>query len=171
LGVANTSDACNKLDDDEKTTIVKTDSGGIPVTYLVVTEPGLYKLIARSRKPEAKAFDRWVRDEVLPTIRKTGSYQAHYDGPPTWLSAVMTAVASVTQSFATLVAKDVCEALGIARESALGKLDADEKGVTQLVTPGGEQQVAVVTEPGLYKLIARSRIPRQAPSHSTPRAF
>lgn len=40
----------------------------------VISEPGLYKLIARSRKPEAARFDRWVRHEVLPSIRRTGSY-------------------------------------------------------------------------------------------------
>lgn len=42
----------------------------------LVSEPGLYKLIGRSLKPEAKAFDRWVRHEVLPAIRKDGMYVA-----------------------------------------------------------------------------------------------
>ena len=40
----------------------------------IVSEPGLYKLIMRSRKPEAKEFQRWVTHEVLPQIRKTGGY-------------------------------------------------------------------------------------------------
>lgn len=40
----------------------------------IISEPGLYKLIARSTKPEARRFDRWVRHEVLPQIRKTGDY-------------------------------------------------------------------------------------------------
>lgn len=40
----------------------------------LISEPGLYKLIQRSNKPEAKLFDRWVRHEVLPSIRKTGGY-------------------------------------------------------------------------------------------------
>jgi prophage antirepressor-like protein len=39
-----------------------------------VNEPGLYSLILGSRKPEAKAFKRWVTHEVLPAIRRTGSY-------------------------------------------------------------------------------------------------
>ncbi len=76
LGLSNTSMACRKLAPDEKTTITKVDSGGIPTTYLVITEPAVYKLIARSNKPEAESFDRWVRHKVLPTIRKTGAYQA-----------------------------------------------------------------------------------------------
>lgn len=41
---------------------------------MVVSEPGLYKLISRSNKPVAKAFDRWVRHDVLPAIRKDGGY-------------------------------------------------------------------------------------------------
>jgi hypothetical protein len=41
---------------------------------LFVTEAGLYSLVLGSRKPEAKTFKRWVTHEVLPTIRKTGSY-------------------------------------------------------------------------------------------------
>lgn len=40
----------------------------------VISEPGLYSLILRSRKPEAKAFKRWVTHEVLPSIRKHGMY-------------------------------------------------------------------------------------------------
>ena len=40
----------------------------------VISEPGLYSLILRSRKPEAKAFKRWVTHEVLPSIRRRGMY-------------------------------------------------------------------------------------------------
>jgi len=43
---------------------------------LIVSEPGLYKLIMRSRKQEAKEFQRWVTHEVLPSIRKHGGYMA-----------------------------------------------------------------------------------------------
>lgn len=43
---------------------------------LLVSEPGFYKLVLRSRKPEAKAFQRWVTHEVLPAIRRTGGYVA-----------------------------------------------------------------------------------------------
>lgn len=48
-------------------------SNGLPVQ--AVTESGLYSLILGSRKPEAKAFKRWVTHEVLPAIRKTGRYE------------------------------------------------------------------------------------------------
>lgn len=41
-----------------------------------LTESGVYKLVFKSRKPEAEKFSDWVTDEVLPQIRKTGSYEA-----------------------------------------------------------------------------------------------
>jgi prophage antirepressor-like protein len=41
---------------------------------VVINESGLYNLILSSRKPEAKRFKKWVTSEVLPSIRKTGSY-------------------------------------------------------------------------------------------------
>lgn len=61
------------LDEDEKgTDIVSTPKG--PQEVLVVSEPGLYSLILKSRKPEARAFKRWITHEVIPSIRRTGSY-------------------------------------------------------------------------------------------------
>ena len=46
---------------------------------VIINEPGLYSLIFRSKKLIAKIFKRWVTHEVLPTIRKTGSYQLDMD--------------------------------------------------------------------------------------------
>jgi prophage antirepressor-like protein len=65
-----------KLDDDDDEVGLThiTDSIGREQEVIVVNEPGLYNLILRSRKPEAKAFRRWVTHEVLPQIRKTGGY-------------------------------------------------------------------------------------------------
>lgn len=51
---------------------VRYDSGA--KTLLFVNEPNLYRLVFRSNKPEAQKFANWVYSEVLPTIRKTGSY-------------------------------------------------------------------------------------------------
>lgn len=65
--------ALRKLDDDEKgRDSIPTPGGDQQVS--VVSEPGLYKLVMRSRKPEAKAFQRWVTHEVLPAIRRHGAY-------------------------------------------------------------------------------------------------
>ncbi len=66
--------AARKLDEDEKgVRLMHTPGGDQEVT--TVTEPGFYKLVMRSRKPEAKAFQRWVTHDVLPELRKRGSYQ------------------------------------------------------------------------------------------------
>lgn len=61
------------LDDDEVNTLRITEGKGNP-NKTIITEAGLYSLILRSRKPEAKAFKRWVTHEVLPSIRKSGGY-------------------------------------------------------------------------------------------------
>ncbi|EPH8578720.1 BRO-N domain-containing protein, partial [Neisseria gonorrhoeae] len=50
-----------------------TTSGEQEMTY--INEPNLYRLIIKSRKPAAEAFEEWVMETVLPTIRKTGGYQ------------------------------------------------------------------------------------------------
>jgi prophage antirepressor-like protein len=68
-------DAMRRLRDDEKGPRSTRTPGGVQqVTW--VTEPGLYKLVMRSRKPEAERFQDWVTHEVLPAIRKTGSFAA-----------------------------------------------------------------------------------------------
>lgn len=74
LGLENSRKATAELDPDEKNTV--TISDGIPgnPNKTIISEPGLYKLIMRSRKQEAKEFQRWVTHEVLPSIRKHGAY-------------------------------------------------------------------------------------------------
>ena len=65
--------ALERLDDDEKgVNSIHTPGGTQEMT--TVNEPGLYALVLGSRKAEAKRFKRWVTHEVLPAIRKTGSY-------------------------------------------------------------------------------------------------
>ena len=60
------------LDDDEVVSLPNWEGPGS--APLIVSEPGFYKLVMKSRKPEAKAFQRWVTHEVLPSIRKQGGY-------------------------------------------------------------------------------------------------
>jgi prophage antirepressor-like protein len=74
LELNNVSQALSRLDDDEKDNIITNDVMGRTTSLATVSEPGLYSLILTSRKPEAKAFKRWITHEVLPAIRKTGAY-------------------------------------------------------------------------------------------------
>lgn len=66
LGIANSRDATTKLDEDERDDVGITDAIGRKQKTTVVSEPGLYKLIFTSNKPEAKSFKRWVTHEVIP---------------------------------------------------------------------------------------------------------
>ena len=62
-----------RLDEDEKGVYSMQTPGGAQ-KMTIVNEPGLYSLVLGSRKPEAKAFKRWITHEVIPAIRKTGQY-------------------------------------------------------------------------------------------------
>lgn len=79
LDLSNPSMACEALDEDEKMTLSNTEghSGkrGGAQSYNVISESGLYALVFKSRKPEAKAFRKWVTSEVLPALRQTGKYE------------------------------------------------------------------------------------------------
>jgi prophage antirepressor-like protein len=78
LEIGNVSQALTRLDEDEKNTIILNEGIGNP-NKMIINEAGLYTLILSSRKPEAKAFKRWITHEVLPTIRKTGGYVSNAD--------------------------------------------------------------------------------------------
>lgn len=76
-----TRDLPDILEHDEQRPIVDiihtlNDSTGLRRDSRIISEPGLYSLILRSRKPEAKAFKRWVTHEVIPSIRKTGAKES-----------------------------------------------------------------------------------------------
>ena len=76
LGIGNSSDAVKRLDDDEHALVsIEGLSRGNDKAN-IINEPGLYGLVLASRKPEAKAFKRWITHEVIPEIRKTGGYIA-----------------------------------------------------------------------------------------------
>lgn len=78
LGLKNNRQAISSLDDDEKG-VIKVDTLGGIQELQAVNESGLYALVFKSRKPEAKRFRKWVTSEVLPSIRKTGGYDGGID--------------------------------------------------------------------------------------------
>lgn len=101
LEIANSRDAVARLDDDERS-VVSTDTPGGMQKLQAVNESGLYALVLGSRKPEAKAFKRWITHEVLPAIRTTGHY-----GTPRELTRL--------------------ELIELARESELARLEAERQ--------------------------------------------
>lgn len=111
LGIGNSSDVSRRLDDDEKG-VDKIDTLGGSQEVTVISESGLYAVILRSNKPEAKPFRRWVTGEVLPAIRKTGAYHA----PNADIGAIVAAevarqIGAITagQKKTLLPTQDACE--------------------------------------------------------------
>lgn len=94
LEIANHRDAVAQLDEDEKDAVGISDAIGRKQETTIISESGLYALVFRSRKPQAREFSRWVRKEVLPALRRTGTYTlAEQDkavGPqvPAWLGSL-----------------------------------------------------------------------------------
>ena len=76
LGITDHKVVARRLEEDEVCQIPLTDSLGRTQETTVINESGLYNVILRSDKPEAKPFRKFVTSEVLPSIRKTGGYQA-----------------------------------------------------------------------------------------------
>ncbi|GGE74957.1 phage antirepressor KilAC domain-containing protein [Sphingomonas prati] len=76
LGMGNPSQAATRLDDDEKDTLTNDEgiAGPQVQAFTIINESGLWSLVLTSRKPEAKAFKKWITSEVIPAIRKTGSF-------------------------------------------------------------------------------------------------
>ena len=78
LEVKNTTDVAKRLEDDE---VTRFNLGGQVGETNFVSESGLYSVILRSDKPNAKRFRKWITSEVIPSIRKTGTYSARTLSP------------------------------------------------------------------------------------------
>ena len=76
LGYSNSRKALSDHVGDEDKGVTKSDTLGGNQNITIINESGLYSLILKSKKPEAKQFKRWVTSDVLPTIRKHGAYNA-----------------------------------------------------------------------------------------------
>lgn len=74
LGISHVKDTADRLENDEVGQTEVIDSIGRTQTTTIINESGLYNVILRSDKPEAKPFRKWVTAEVLPSIRKHGAY-------------------------------------------------------------------------------------------------
>lgn len=109
LGIQNSADTLAKVLDDDEKGVASVYTPGGDQRMATVNEPGLYSLILRSRKPEAKQFKRWITHEVLPSIRKTGSY-AMLDGITRRDLAVMVVEAEDAREAAERLTKELAPA-------------------------------------------------------------
>lgn len=74
LEISNGRDAVSRLDEDEKDAVGIADAIGREQQTTIISESGVYALVFTSRKEEAENFKRWIRKEVIPSIRKHGAY-------------------------------------------------------------------------------------------------
>ena len=150
LDIQNTHVVLRGLDDDEKGRSTVPTLGGDQV-MTSINEPGLYSLILRSRKPEAKAFKRWITHEVIPAIRKTGSYG---------ITSAATSAIPQTYSEALRLAADLSdkvEALSQDVDHLTGMVTLAENQIER-DAPKVEGYKAFLDSSGLYSLKAAAGI-------------
>ena len=119
LGIKDVSQAVSRLELGEKREIILPTETRNP---LIINESGLYRLIFRSNKPEARAFQNWVFNEVLPQIRKTGSYIPVSVPPPLLPSpaeslAVLREFVNFAEELGLLTERDKLMAVDAARNA------------------------------------------------------
>jgi len=99
LGIVNVGNVVARLDLDDVSSIRLADGTPGNPNRAVVNEPGLYELVIRSDRPDAKAFRRWITHEVIPAIRRTGSYSvAPLEIPRSYVEALRAAADAVERA-------------------------------------------------------------------------
>lgn len=159
LGIVEAHRSLASLDDDEKGRHSVTTPGG-PQDVTVVNEPGLYSLILRSRKPEAKAFKRWITHEVLPAIRRTGRYEIAHQLPQSFADALQLAADQARELEAARPKVEAHDAF----MSADGALSFSEVAKTLAIPSMGRNNlIAALRDLGV--LIPGTREPYQRYAH------
>ncbi len=105
LGIIDVRDAVNRLYSDDRVQTPVVDSAGrINPNTWAINESGMYELVIRSDKPNAREFRRWITSEVLPEIRRTGSYSVVPLQPLDDLDMVEVAIRNIREQRARVAA-------------------------------------------------------------------
>ncbi|MFC9786470.1 BRO family protein [Rhodococcus sp. NPDC127528] len=106
LGLGSPHKVAERIDADARNLAPVIDSRGRTQQATIVSESGMYEIVIRSDKPEAAAFRRWITSDVLPSIRKTGSYGAvpELSGPELMAAALVEAQQTLAARDATIAA-------------------------------------------------------------------
>ncbi|MBF0138495.1 MAG: hypothetical protein HQL65_19875 [Magnetococcales bacterium] len=171
LEIGNVTNAMKRLDGDEQALYsIKGISTGNDQAN-IINESGFYSLVLRSDKPQAKPFCRWVTAEVLPSIRKTGQYVHHQP----ILGDLHSTPNIFTYTFENqqirirmiggvpwFVAKDIAEALGHdwTDTKTIEHVPVEWRGIGSVPTPFANQNMAILSEPGMWFFLGRSDKPK-----------
>ncbi len=159
LGLSNPSRVAERLDEDERSNFKLGRRGEVNV----INESGLYNVILRSDKPEAKPFRKWVTSEVLPSIRRTGAYST-----PTKLNKAleikeMNAKVRLSNQFLKLSKVDT---LSAEYKNILAAKAAEVLTGTQLIPlPKSEQKMYSASEIGQMFGVSAQKIGRVSNEH------
>ena len=153
LGIGNPTDATKRVDKDDLDLVEVIDAIGRKQKSSVVNEPGLYSLILRSEKPEAKVFKQWLTHEVLPALRKTGTYTITTETPRNKY-AVMRQMVDALEAHETRIAtlETRMDLLGADTHYRTVRGYCNEKGITmpeKRARAIGVQAAALCREQGL----------------------
>jgi prophage antirepressor-like protein len=147
LEIKNPSQAISRLDDEDKSML----NIGVKFDMWCVSESGMYSLILGSRKPQARRFKRWLTSEVIPSIRKTGSYSTKSKvtstASPALIQEAVSAVFSVTNLDKNLVAGVIANAIAKQYPSLA---PAMEESKQQLLIPSEEKLLNATELAALY---------------------
>ena len=185
LEIGNTSQALTRLDNDEKMTVILNEgqTNGVTSTIIlndgitgavsggwiknevnIVNEPGFYRLIFASRKPEALKFQRWVYHEVLPQIRKTGSYSllnvkkavAVQNQQPVLKSTILVKALQNVVIIKNILEKDLGSQSGISSVTAVSmveKADGVDLSEVKPLIPAAEHEIGYMNATQLAKKV------------------
>jgi len=154
LGYRDAFNMARNLDDDEKGTHILSTLGGHQ-DISIVSESGLYAAILKSRRAEARRFRKWVTSEVLPSLRRDGSYalagheryeELPNDYDPTRLTAAVAVVREARRLYGPAGARRIWTRLGLPPAVAESKPNADEPLAEPLKLWMAEHQSATVAE-------------------------
>lgn len=159
LEIANSRDAADRLDEDERNTVALNDGIRGNPNKTIINESGLYTVILRSDKPEAKRFRKWVTAEVLPAIRKTGSYSVAI--PRTFAEALQLAADQAKE----LEKKETALAIAAPKaefyDAVTGSSDTIEIGMTAKVLNMGIGRNKLFDLLRKYKVLRENNEPYQ----------
>ena len=169
LGYSNTRDALAKhVDDEDKNTVAIRDGIQGNPNLTIINESGLYSLILSSKLPAAKKFKRWVTSEVLPAIRKTGSYTAKHAKPDDAIQSKRLEVMerNARTRAANLLLK-IAERTNIPEYKAVCNAKAAEMVAGEMILPlpVAERKTYSATEIGAMFGVSANKIGKLANAH------